>query len=153
MDTLTMVTPAVKWVVGLFTVVVGGGVIGVALLEWRHWRSGRTMIDNSQLGLRLAGAGLLLIILGMIFFGVFFAEIIQERPVFLSFWTVCMALAAMLFIIAIVDLRRLAQTQKLRQAEVYEEFARVVREEVARRSEQAVASETPSGGASPEHHP
>ncbi|NCO33630.1 MAG: hypothetical protein AUJ92_02665 [Armatimonadetes bacterium CG2_30_59_28] len=142
MATLTEVSAVVKYLTGALTLVIGIGVIVVCSLEWRYWKAGSTMIDKSQLGLRLGGGGLLLVILGMIFFGVFFAEMISERQVFLSFWTVCMALAIMLFLIAVIDLRKLAHRQKNREKELVNEFASVIRAAVTKK----VGGEPPPDG-------
>jgi len=139
-----------KYATAVFTVVIGLSVIGVCLLELSRWRSGRTMIDRNQLGLRLGGGALLLVILGMIFFGVFFAELISDPRLFLSFWTVCMALALTLLIIAIIDLRKLAEKQKTREKELLRQFASVIRAAAAKQSGEGNVTNGAAGLATPD---
>lgn len=148
MEALAQVSSGMRFMVGLFTVLIGVGTIVVCIVEVRHWHTGTSMIDKSQLGLRLAGAALLLLILAMIFFGVFYAEMIQAPRVFVSFWIVCMSLAAALFILATIDLRKLGKQQQSRERELYKEFAKVIREEVAKR--QGNQGPAPAGPENPE---
>jgi hypothetical protein len=86
----------------------------------------------------------------MIFFGVFFAELISDRRLFLSFWTVCMALALTLLITAIIDLRKLAEKQKTREKELLRQFASVIRAAAAKQSGEGNVTNGAAGLATPD---
>jgi len=104
-------------VVGVILLVMAV-VIGIAMaLQINAFTRGRSIISPRQLGLRIVCGVLLLIIIGMIYYGLAheWSDPLHE----LIFWTVLTLLPLMVIVVAYIDLKETQVIGELRQARLY----------------------------------
>jgi len=86
-----------------------GAVLVIALLAFdvRAWRCGDRRISRRHKGLRIASAAVIVVILGMMFFG----DRIHRygTTVAFSYWMACMGLVCLLLLLVLMDFREVAR--------------------------------------------
>jgi uncharacterized membrane protein len=112
-------------------------VIFTSLLvnEVRRYKSGRHLISPRRLALRLIAGFLLLILLGMVFSGLFVLQLKEAgaRPqLFITFWSVCLLIAVALIVVMLMDLREVGERYLQRQNEMWHDFAAYLAKHPAR---------------------
>ena len=92
--------------------------LGVQVSQYRH---GRSIISRKQFLLRLLMAGLLLVIVGMIFIGAAVAWPKTPRGALIGivFVTVPLILSVVVVMLAMADMRAVEREQHVRQAAIY----------------------------------
>lgn len=95
-------------------------MIGVAL-QVSQYRRGRHIITRGQLITRLITAVLLMLAIGMIFYGVTRPWPVTPQGALaqLLYWSALMAVVIVVVLLALADLRKLERQRHLRQAELY----------------------------------
>jgi len=122
------------------------GIITLMLVEWREWRTGRALISRRQLALRLAGGGLLLLLLAAVFVGDYILRLgrPQGHPLlFVAWWMGCLALAVILLLMAFADLRHVEERGRQRESEIWRDFARLLADRIRRDRGQNSKPDTP----------
>ncbi len=93
-------------------------IVGIAmLLQINAFTRGRTIISSRQLGLRIVCGVLLLIIIGMIYYGL--AREWDNALHELIFWAVLTLLPLMVIIVAYIDLKETQAIAELKRARLY----------------------------------
>ena len=112
-----------SYAAGVFLLIVAMAIITGAMLQLSQYHRGHLLITKRQLILRLITAGLLLFIIGMIFFGVLYnwPSALSE----LGFWSILMLLAIVVIFLAFNDLRLVERERHLKQAELYRNVAKI----------------------------
>lgn len=102
---------------------VGAVAITIALaLQIHAFVRGRSIITPRQLGLRIVCGLLLLIVVGMIYYGLLRE---WDNPAHaLIYWTVLTFLPLMVIVLALIDLRETQAVGELRQARLYTDALR-----------------------------
>jgi len=122
----------------ILPILLAAGIIGIItlmLVELREWRTGRTLISGRQLLLRLAGAGMLVLLLAAVFIGDYILGL--RRPqghplLFAAWWMGCLALAIGLLFMAFADLRHVKHRRRQHENEIWREFARLLADRIRR---------------------
>ncbi len=106
---------------------VAGVVIAIVLaLQVNAFMRGRTIISSRQLGLRIVCGVLLLVIIGMIYYGL---SREWENPVHaLVFWTILTLLPLGIIVVAYMDLKETQAIGELKQARLYTSALRAEQE-------------------------
>jgi hypothetical protein len=99
-------------------------------LSYAH---GRQLISRRQLVLRLSAGTLLLGTIGLVFYAAF--QHFTNPVTALVYWGLLTLLPVIVVILAWMDLRELARTQHVRQAELYRSLADIEREAKRKRSD------------------
>lgn len=102
---------------GVLLLIAAVAILTGAVLQVMQFRRGLQIITGGQLALRLITALVLLSVIGMIFFG--FAYRWPGPLPQLIFWAVLTALAILVILLALLDLRLLERQRHLHQAQLY----------------------------------
>jgi len=117
-------------------------IIVAVLVEVNKYFRGRSIISRRQLILRVVMGGLILLILGLSFYGLAFLPQSAEPLTELIFWLVVLVIAVVVVILALADLRRVRATQHRARAELYQRLVDL-RQEIADLTEARQAEEQP----------
>jgi vacuolar-type H+-ATPase subunit I/STV1 len=102
---------------------VGAVAVAIALtLQIHAFVTGRSVITARQLGLRIVSGLLLLIVVGMIYYGL--VREWQNPAHALIYWTVLTLIPLMLIVLALIDLKETQAVGELRQAKLYTDTLR-----------------------------
>ena len=102
---------------------VGAVAVAIALtLQFHAFVTGRRVITARQLGLRIVSGLLLLIVVGMIYYGL--VREWQNPAHALIYWTVLTLIPLMLIVQALIDLKETQAVGELRQAKLYTDTLR-----------------------------
>lgn len=102
---------------------VGAAAVAIALtLQIHAFVTGRSVITARQLGLRIVSGLLLLIVVGMIYYGL--VREWQNPAHALIYWTVLTLIPLMLIVLALIDLKETQAVGELRQARLYTDALR-----------------------------
>ncbi len=102
---------------------VGAVAVAIALtLQIHAFVTGRSVITARQLGLRIVSGLLLLIVVGMIYYGLIREW--QNPAHALIYWTVLTLIPLMLIVLALIDLKETQAVGELRQAKLYTDALR-----------------------------
>jgi hypothetical protein len=102
---------------------VGAVAVAIALtLQIHAFVTGRSVITARQLGLRIVSGLLLLIVVGMIYYGL--VREWQNPAHALIYWTVLTLIPLMLIVLALIDLKETQAVGELRQAKLYTDALR-----------------------------
>ncbi len=102
---------------GVGLLVAAMAVVTGAVLQILQYRAGRHIITRGQLVTRLLTAGLLLVVIGLIFFGVMYPW--PGAVAELGFWTSLTVVAVVVIVLAVLDLRQVDRQKHIRQSELY----------------------------------
>jgi len=98
-----------------------------AVDEVRRFRAhepANPFVSGPRLARRLTGATLVIGMTGMLFYGVNYAHALATPRIFVAYWSVCLALIAVLLLLAFFDLR---ETQRVAAREMRAELKRAMR--------------------------
>ncbi len=106
------------------------GLLALVLLvrlvfEWRRYASGGHIISRRQMGLRIASAVVLLVLLALVMVGVRLDFVTASSA--MAFWAVCLLLAVTAMIMAIYDLAMLRRRSGAHRAERYRRLSMYIR--------------------------
>ena len=102
---------------------VGAAAGAISLTLQSHaFVTGRSVITARQLGLRIVSGLLLLIVVGMIYYGL--VREWQNPAHALIYWTVLTLIPLMLIVLALIDLKETQAVGELRQAKLYTDTLR-----------------------------
>lgn len=101
----------------------------MALEAWR-WVRGASPISRRRFGLRMAGGGVLVLLLAAIFVGRFLLQLVHpagpQAALFWEWWLSCLLLAVGLLYLASADLTELNHARTQREHELWRDFARTL---------------------------
>jgi hypothetical protein len=104
-------------------------VIVLLLVEIRQYRTGRSLISKRRFVLRLVAGLLMILLVAGIFAGLFLLGLRDARtnpPLFVGFWSGCLAVALALIWVMVSDMREVGERFTKRQHEIWREMARFV---------------------------
>lgn len=106
-----------SYIAGVFLLVAAVAIVAGAVLQVRQFRRGQHIITRGQLISRLVTAGLLLLVIALIFCGVLYP---WSGPLAeLVFWSFITLLAVIVIVLAMRDLRQVDRQKHIRQSEIY----------------------------------
>ena len=106
------------------------GLLALVLLvrlvfEWRRYASGGHIISRRQMGMRVASAVILLLLLALVMTGARIQFASAEGA--FVYWAVCLLLALAAMIMAMFDLAMLRRTRGRHRAESYRKLSMYIR--------------------------
>ena len=99
------------------------------LAEVGRFKAGRHLISPRRLGLRLVAGGLMVLLLAAVFLGLFVLDLseVGGRPhLFLVFWSACLAIAGLIILVMLADMREVEDRYTQRRRDLWRDFARLI---------------------------
>lgn len=121
--------------VAVFTAVVGGVIVWLALRESFQYTRGDSLLDARQFRFRMIGAGVLLALLAMMCVGVYVIHF-TELTTFTLYWSAFAAACVIPVVMSLLDLRRVNRLRREKQHALDKEFAEFIRRQSDRPNHQ-----------------
>jgi O-antigen/teichoic acid export membrane protein len=106
-----------SYATGVLLLAAALAIITGAVLQLLQYRRGNHIISRGQFVLRMVVAVVLVVIIGMIFFGSVYAWPTPLAAI--AFWSIITFLTVIVILLAMTDLRLVDRQKHLQQAEIY----------------------------------
>ena len=114
-----------NYTTGVLLAIAAAGIGIAVLVQFSQYFRGRQLISGRQMILRMVMAVLLLGVIGLSFFGAVYFRIHQQLVPELVFWSVLVLMAAVVMILAVLDLRKVRRTHHQVRAELHHRVAQL----------------------------